>query len=176
MATTTATLLHKASPAPPPESMTLWGKITYQHQCKGTYALVCNGVETGCPVWQHTTNDRWMMRHPSGTWIIQTESNLGRNDVCFMRLCDPTAKFPHHSNVAWEEFDIHRRRWVRAAAFCFEDALAANASACASAPLQAPPVSSRPVRPPPRKTITCGDCLSEPEKAGSRCFACAARR
>ena len=147
---------NKSAWVEPPTWMTLHGKISYQFQCKGAYELVCNGFETGCPVWRHATNDRWIVRHQEGLWIVQSEKNLGRNDVCFMRLRDDTVSSPDHSNVSWEEFNIDVRRWVRAAAFCFEDK--AN------------------VRPLRSKAITCADCLSEPEKAGSRCFACAAKQ
>ena len=53
-------------------------------------------------------------QHETGTWLVQQAKNVGRNDICHMRLSDPSVVFPHLSALPWEEFDSGAQIWIRA--------------------------------------------------------------
>ena len=176
---------------PPPSTLVLAGELRDQGECLGVYCLLDAKVYGG-PVWQHRTRDRFLAKHKDGSWLVQQNKNVGHNDYCHMRLSDPSNALPHLSAAAWEEFDSDAQLWVRAHVFqCIEDASGELSSLHLKREKQAVLEKQaakeraqqerlaaengfyRPIKSymPPKKK-PCRECLEDPLKGGSRCFAC----
>ena len=178
---------HILSSFPPPASLVLTGELKDQETSLGVYVLVEDCTVNDCPVWQHISRDRCIAKYRNGHWLVQQTKNVGVNDYCHLRLPDSTVPLPHLSSVMWEEFDsAEARAWIDAPVCqCAEDSggeLAltylkreenAEREVERKKKLNAHCYSTRSnssYAPPTR--MLCRDCLEDPLKGGSRCFAC----
>ena len=184
---------------PPPATLVLSGELKDQGPCLGVYGLVAGATVNGSPVWRHVSRDRCISKYRDGSWLVQTQKNvLGRTDVCFMRMCDPSVPLPHQSAVVWEEFDSAAQMWISAPVFTIrtdasgelaslhlkreqqaarEAQAAREEQAARELAQQRKPTTQRAFQRPskghtqPKKNL-CRDCLDDPLAGGSRCFVC----
>ena len=56
----------------PPTSLVLSGELKDQESCLGVYTLVEDFSANGCPVWQHSSRDRYIAKYRNGTHTEQS--------------------------------------------------------------------------------------------------------
>ena len=88
-----------------PATLTLSGQLKHVPYCLGTYSLAAGRAAHGRPVWKHTSKDLWIAKKSTGSWVVQTEVEVGINDAAYLHLPDRGALFPSASSEVWKEGD-----------------------------------------------------------------------